>query len=156
LFGCFYGFFIGGVISLMPSVATEIYGTSKIASMLGILYTSTAVGNLLSAPIGGFLLQSYHSYGPPIITSAAFQLCGFLIVLFIKMLNKLPEDKILPVTMETTDIEVGKEVVGGEVTTSHGRVQVAFKEQIKEDVSLFSISTEEKHLELVEIGDNLE
>jgi MFS family permease len=153
LFGCFYGFFIGGVISLMPSVATDIYGTGKIASMLGILYTSTAVGNLLSSPIGGFLLQSYHSYGPPIFASATFQLGGFLIVLFIKMPNKLPENKILP-TMDPMDTESGKINANNEVNRDELN-EVALKEQWKEDVSLFSVSKEEKHLQLVDVGETL-
>lgn len=85
LMGICFGFFIGGVISLMPSVAAELYGIQKLASILGVLYSGTAVGNLLSAPIGGFLLQGYHSYGPPIITSAVFQLSGLCLVLFIRM-----------------------------------------------------------------------
>jgi MFS family permease len=88
IMGMTFAFFIGGVISLMPNVAAELYGVERLASLLGVLYSATAIGNLLSAPIGGFLLQGYHSYGPAIIASSTFQLGGLCLVLFVQMKKK--------------------------------------------------------------------
>ena len=79
----FYGLFAGGIISLMPSVAAELFGIANLGSVLGLLYTSNAVGNLLSAPIGGFLYDAYQSYYPSIAVDGAFLIGGGLICLLV-------------------------------------------------------------------------
>ncbi len=88
IMGLVFGFFVGGVISLLPSVAAELYGIERLASILGLLYSCTAFGNLLSAPIAGFMLQGYHSYGPPIIAAGCFQLSSLVLVQFVDLRQK--------------------------------------------------------------------
>lgn len=79
----FYGMFAGGIISLIPSVAAELFGIANLGSVIGLLYTSNAVGNLLSAPIAGFLYDAYKSYYPSITLDGAFLLSGGLICLLV-------------------------------------------------------------------------
>jgi MFS family permease len=79
----FYGMFAGGIISLIPSVCAELFGIANLGSILGLLYTSNAVGNLLSAPIGGFLYDAYGSYYPSIAVDGGFLICGGLICLLV-------------------------------------------------------------------------
>jgi MFS family permease len=57
-----YGFFAGGVISLYPTVIAELYGVKRIGLVTGVLYTGTAFGNLLAAPIAGFIYDGTHNY----------------------------------------------------------------------------------------------
>lgn len=113
VYGIIYGFFAGGIISLMPSVAAELFGIEKLGSVIGLLYTSNATGNLLSAPIGGFLYDAYHNYYPPISVAGGFLLAGAVIVLLVKKDNKaaqttataLPTDKENQVE-DATDTQV--------------------------------------------------
>lgn len=83
-YGIVFGFFAGGVISLLPSVATEIVGSDRMGSIIGLLYSSLAIGNLLSAPIGGFLFDAYQSYRPPIIAAGCFMLVGLCSMLLVR------------------------------------------------------------------------
>lgn len=83
IYGLIFGFFAGGIISLIPSVSIELFGSQNPGYVSGLLYSSTAIGNLVSAPIGGFLHDAYHSYYPPIIAAGSFLLAGLLFVIFI-------------------------------------------------------------------------
>lgn len=80
LYGIVFGFFAGGVISLFPTVCAELYGIKKLGSVIGVLYTGTAAGNLLSAPIGGFLYDATGNYYASISVAGGFLLfsCLFL------------------------------------------------------------------------------
>jgi MFS family permease len=75
IYAVVYGFFAGGVISLLPTVIAQLYGTKKLGSAIGVLYTGTAVGNLLAAPIAGFLYDATHNY------YTSISLAGGLLVL---------------------------------------------------------------------------
>lgn len=70
---------------------------------IGLLYSSTAVGNLLSAPIGGFLYDASpsgaHKYTASIAVAGTFLLSGMIFAEFINVkkndLHSLPDDKEL-------------------------------------------------------------
>ncbi len=87
-----YGTCAGGIISLVPSVSAELFGVANLGSVLGLLYTSNAVGNLLSAPIGGFLYDRYQTYYPSITIDGIFLIAGGIICCFIKEEMKLSEN----------------------------------------------------------------
>lgn len=84
VYGLIFGFFAGGVISLMPSVCAELFGVASLGAILGLLYSSSAVGNLLSAPIGGFITDATGDYTAAIAIDGCFLLSGVLFVFFIK------------------------------------------------------------------------
>lgn len=112
-YGIVYGFFAGGVISLMPGVAAELFGIKKLGGIIGLLYSSTAVGNLLSAPIGGFLLAAAKSYTPSIAVAGAFLLSGMVFILFLDMKAAHKEEHVAipqaPPASEPEDKETGQD-----------------------------------------------
>ncbi|ORZ32973.1 major facilitator superfamily domain-containing protein, partial [Catenaria anguillulae PL171] len=56
VFVALFGFTAGGFISLMPTVAAQLYGVATLPSILGLLYAATAAGNLAGNPIAGALI----------------------------------------------------------------------------------------------------
>eukprot|EP01038_Epipyxis_sp_PR26KG_P006516 gene6516-8956_t len=82
-FAAIFGFFAGGIISLIPTVCASLFGLENLGTVLGLVYSATAVGNILSAPIGGFLYDKYHRYQPSIAVVGSFVMLGGLISLFI-------------------------------------------------------------------------
>lgn len=88
IYGFVFGFFAGGFISLVPTVCAELYGVRKLGTVIGVLYTGTAVGNLLSAPIGGFLFDGTGNYTASIIVAASFLLLSGLMNVFVDKDNK--------------------------------------------------------------------
>eukprot|EP01036_Dinobryon_divergens_P032041 gene32041-41551_t len=79
-----YGFFAGGLISLMPAVTGELFGIQRQGSIIGLLYTSSSVGNLLSAPIGGYLYAVYGTYFLPISVAGAFMMFSLIFLTLIR------------------------------------------------------------------------
>jgi hypothetical protein len=79
-----------------------LFGVKKIGSVTGLLYSSTASGNLLAAPIGGFLYDAYHSYYPPIAVAGGFLLWGMLFIFCIDPTQIIPESFA---SVELTDAE---------------------------------------------------
>lgn len=80
VYGLFFGFFAGGAISLMPTVSAELFGVKKLGAIVGTLFTSSAVGSLLSAPIGGFLYDATGDYYAAISVVGSFLLMGFFVI----------------------------------------------------------------------------
>ncbi|KAI9013161.1 major facilitator superfamily domain-containing protein, partial [Gaertneriomyces semiglobifer] len=58
-----FGIFIGGFVSLLPTVAASFFGhTGHIATITGMLYTGFFFGNLFGSPIGGAMLDHFTEY----------------------------------------------------------------------------------------------
>jgi len=83
-----YGFFAGGVISLFPTVCAELYGIKKLGSVAGLLYTGTAFGNLLAAPIAGFFYDGTQSYTGPIALAGSLLLSASIFVYLVDPAKK--------------------------------------------------------------------
>jgi MFS family permease len=83
VYSAVFGLFAGGLISLMPAVTAELFGIQRLSSILGLLYTSTSVGNLLSAPIGGYLFAVYGNYNLSISVAGAFMMSSLLFLVLI-------------------------------------------------------------------------
>lgn len=78
-----YNFFAGGLISLVPVVAAELFGIKELSSIIGVLYTASAAGNLLAAPIGGFLYDAFKDYYAAISVSGGLMITASLVLLLI-------------------------------------------------------------------------
>lgn len=89
-----FGFFGGGVISLVPSVAAEVAGVKQMGAVIGLVYTLTGVGILLSAPISGFLHDAYGNYYPSISVDAGFFMISTFFLLFIRRKKETSPAKI--------------------------------------------------------------
>ncbi len=47
----------GGYVALAPAVMAHLFGTSRLGSLVGTLYTSNAFGTLIGPPIAGFIID---------------------------------------------------------------------------------------------------
>ena len=106
-FAFFFGFFGGGVISLVPSVCSLLFGLQKQGNVMGMMLTATALGNLLSSPIAGFIYDANGVYYPSIIVAGIFILIGIAFILNLKTSEE--GQKPLPAKSESSierDIEV--------------------------------------------------
>ncbi|KAL2918202.1 hypothetical protein HK105_202129 [Polyrhizophydium stewartii] len=60
LFVLFFGFFVGGFISLTPTVIAQLFGgKGNIATVTGMLYNGFLLGNLFGSPIAGAMLDHF-------------------------------------------------------------------------------------------------
>jgi predicted MFS family arabinose efflux permease len=70
-FALLFGLFYGGWVAVMPPVVTDLFGSRQVGSIIGVLYTSVAVGTLLGPTAAGYMFDASHSYTLPILASAA-------------------------------------------------------------------------------------
>jgi len=75
VFGFAYGVFYGGYVALLPALVMDYFGGRNIGSLIGILYTSVAVGTLIGPTAVGYAFDRSHSYTVPIFASV----CGSLL-----------------------------------------------------------------------------
>jgi predicted MFS family arabinose efflux permease len=69
-FGLWYGFFAGSVPALFPTVSVQQFGAARMASVTGLLSTSSALGVLLGPPTSGWLFDWSGSYVVPAAVAA--------------------------------------------------------------------------------------
>ena len=70
-FACVFGLFYGGFVALAPAVVTDYFGGRNAGSIIGILYTSVAIGTLIGPGAAGYAFDLTHSYTLPILASVA-------------------------------------------------------------------------------------
>lgn len=70
-FSLLFGIFYGGWVTILPAVVMDRFGSANVSGIIGILYTSVAVGTLVGPTAAGFLFDASGSYTIPIISSAA-------------------------------------------------------------------------------------
>jgi MFS family permease len=56
IFALVLGVGYGGYVALSPAVLAHFYGTQRLGSVLGALYTSGGVGVLMGPPVAGFII----------------------------------------------------------------------------------------------------
>lgn len=62
LFALCMGLSYGGVVSLMPALCMDYFGARAVASIVGLLYTAAALGNLAGPFVAGWVFDRTHSY----------------------------------------------------------------------------------------------
>lgn len=62
LFAVVLGVGYGGFIALNPAVVAELFGVHGLGALIGLIYTSAAVGALLGPPAAGLLIDATASY----------------------------------------------------------------------------------------------
>jgi MFS family permease len=70
-FALLFGLFYGGWVAIMPPVVTDLFGNRQVGSIIGVLYTSVAVGTLVGPTAAGYMFDASRSYTLPILASAA-------------------------------------------------------------------------------------
>ncbi|MFS2007454.1 MCT family MFS transporter [Duganella sp. CT11-25] len=69
-FALLFGLFYGGWVAILPTVVMDHFGGRNVSAIIGILYTSVALGTLVGPSAAGFIYDASHSYTLPIIASA--------------------------------------------------------------------------------------
>lgn len=80
VFAALYGFFSGGIVSLMsPCIAQVTPQPNQIGTYLGMAMAIFGIAGLTGTPICGALIQAYDSYWQPAIFSGVVVLFGALL-----------------------------------------------------------------------------
>jgi MFS transporter, OFA family, oxalate/formate antiporter len=79
IFALLFGVFYGGWVAILPAVVTDHFGGRNVGGIIGILYTSVAIGTLLGPSAAGFAYDVSHSYFIPVAISAAANVVAALI-----------------------------------------------------------------------------
>lgn len=70
-FAAIFGVFYGGWVAVLPTVVMDRFGGANVSAIIGILYTSVAIGTLIGPSAAGFLFDVSRSYTLAIVVSIA-------------------------------------------------------------------------------------
>lgn len=70
VFALLFGSFYGGWVAVLPAVVTDHFGGRHVSGIIGILYTSVAIGTLVGPSAAGFMFDISHDYLVPIAICA--------------------------------------------------------------------------------------
>jgi predicted MFS family arabinose efflux permease len=62
LFALWMGLSYGGIVSLLPALCMDLFGARAVSSIIGVLYTSAALGNLVGPWGAGRIFDATGSY----------------------------------------------------------------------------------------------
>ncbi len=62
VFAVWMGLSYGGIVSLMPALVMDLFGARAVSSILGVLYTGAALGNLAGPFVAGAVFDRTGSY----------------------------------------------------------------------------------------------
>ena len=80
LFALAYGVVYGGFVAILPALVMDYFGGRQVSGIIGVLYTSIALGTLVGPSAAGFAFDASHSYLVPILGSAATDIAAALIL----------------------------------------------------------------------------
>jgi MFS family permease len=75
-----YGVFYGGWVAVLPAVVMDEFGGRNVSGIIGVLYTSVALGTLIGPSAAGFAFDLSGSYTLPILAGAAANVVAAAIV----------------------------------------------------------------------------
>jgi OFA family oxalate/formate antiporter-like MFS transporter len=78
-----YGIFYGGFVAILPALVMDYFGGRNVSAIIGVLYTSVALGTLTGPSAAGFAFDFSHSYMLPILASVGANVVAAAIVAFI-------------------------------------------------------------------------
>jgi MFS family permease len=73
------GIFYGGWVAVLPAVVMDVFGRRNVSAIIGVLYTSVALGTLIGPTAAGFLFDATSSYLWPILAAVAANLAAALV-----------------------------------------------------------------------------
>lgn len=80
-FAFVFGVFYGGWVAVLPALVMDYFGGRNVSGIIGILYTSVALGTLIGPSAAGFAFDLNHSYTLLILTSVAANVIAVVIML---------------------------------------------------------------------------
>ncbi len=81
VFALLLGVGYGGFVALGPPLVAELFGVHGLGGLLGVLYTSAAVGSAVGPPIAGGLIASSGGYLSTIVGALVVATASFGVVL---------------------------------------------------------------------------
>src|SRR5262249_17243433 len=69
VFPTVFGIFYGGFVAVMPALIMDYFGGRNVSGIIGILYTSVALGTLVGPTAAGYAFDATKSYAWPIAAS---------------------------------------------------------------------------------------
>ncbi|ATQ42523.1 MFS transporter [Caulobacter mirabilis] len=80
LFAAAFGVFYGGWVALLPALVMDAFGGRSVGGIIGLLYTSVALGTLVGPPAAGWMFDATGGYRPAILAAAATSLVGLIVL----------------------------------------------------------------------------
>ncbi len=80
VFAFVYGVFYGGFVAVLPALTMDYFGGRNVSGIIGVLYTSVAVGTLVGPSAAGFAFDLSHSYTIPILASIGANIVAACII----------------------------------------------------------------------------
>lgn len=80
-FALAYGVVYGGFVAVLPALVMDFFGGRNVSGIIGILYTSVALGTLVGPSAAGFAFDVSHSYTLPILIGAGGNLIAAGVVM---------------------------------------------------------------------------
>jgi MFS family permease len=71
----------GGYVALSPAVIAHLFGTQRLGTLLGILYTSGGIGAMVGPPLVGLIVDRTGSYRIAIAAAFAIALASFALLI---------------------------------------------------------------------------
>jgi MFS family permease len=81
VFALVMGAAYGGFVALSPAVLAELYGVSRLGTVMGILYTSGGVGALAGPPVAGIIIDHTGGYRWAIAYAFATAFASFAVLI---------------------------------------------------------------------------
>lgn len=79
-FALLLGLGYGGFVALGPPLVAEVFGVQGLGALLGVLYTSAAIGSAVGPPLAGLLIGDGSGYRTAVLASLAFASVAALLV----------------------------------------------------------------------------
>ena len=79
VFALSFGLFYGGWVAILPALVMDYFGGRNVSGIIGVLYTSVALGALVGPSAAGFAFDINHSYLLPILASVGANVAAAMI-----------------------------------------------------------------------------
>lgn len=81
VFASMMGVAYGGLVALSPAVMAELFGVEGLGTMLGALFTSSAISSLVGPPLVGFLMdRTGKIIWPPLLASISGMIAFVILI----------------------------------------------------------------------------
>ncbi len=71
----------GGYVALSPAVVAHLFGTNRMGTVLGVLYTSGGIGAMVGPPLVGLIIDRTGSYRVAIAAAFAVAIVSFALLI---------------------------------------------------------------------------
>lgn len=76
VFALVFGFSYGGIVSLLPPIVTDLYGTRAVAGGIGVLYSGAAFGSIIGPVLAGAVFDATGSYDIALVGGLICSACS--------------------------------------------------------------------------------